>query len=114
MFAFQAVVGLAALCQGATGYPTQIMDAELFAALDLNFPGLEQVRSAVEQRDYTAAAVAWADYFRGREKPRPHFSRDTWAPFVREAYPQLVPPIIEAANKVAAGELSHPPFTLPA
>ncbi len=37
-----------------------ISDAELFSSLDLTRDGLREVRSAVEQKDFPAAYVAWA------------------------------------------------------
>ena len=39
-----------------------ISDVDLFAALDLDHPGLEKVKSAVDRRDYQAAYVAWGEY----------------------------------------------------
>jgi hypothetical protein len=90
-----------------------VSDELLFASLDLARPGLEGVREAVTKADYHAAAAAWAEYFRNREKPTPHFSRDRWGGFIRREYPQLVGPILAMADQVAAGELAHPPIRLP-
>ena len=90
-----------------------VSDEELFASLDLGRPGLEAVREAVERGDYPDAAAAWAEYFRHRRKPTPHFSREAWPAFIRRELPQLVGPILSRADKVAAGDLSHPPLTLP-
>ncbi|MBN7138563.1 heparinase [Lysobacter enzymogenes] len=45
--------------------------ADAFALLDLNRPGLEQVKREVEARDYDAAAAALLEYFRQRGAGRP-------------------------------------------
>ena len=42
-------------------HPTVVTDEELFAALDLDRPGLERVRTAVAAGDYAAAATEWAE-----------------------------------------------------
>ncbi len=93
-------------------HPDQVTDAELFAAMDLTRPGLERVRAAVTAKDYRAAGEAWCAYFRGRDTPTPHFRRKTWGPFLRKHYPQLVGPILEAADKIVARQIGHPPFKL--
>lgn len=93
-------------------HPTQVTDAELFAALDLDRPGLEAVRAAVEAEDCTAAAQAWAEYFRGRKSPTPHFHRESWPQWLRATRPQLVAPIIAEADAVCAGEIVHGPYVL--
>ncbi|MCP4645003.1 MAG: hypothetical protein GY851_31465 [bacterium] len=97
----------------AASHPATITDEELFAALDLSRAGLEDVALAVEQKDHNAAARAWADYFRTRTRPTPHFDRDQWPDVMRRRFPQVIPPIMQAADKVARGEIGHPPFVLP-
>ncbi len=106
------VIAMTAAYGDVADHPTQITDAELFAAMDLQRPGLEAVRAAVEAEDWPAAAQAWADYFRARETPTPHFRRDTWADWVRATHPQLVEPIIAEANAIGAGDISHGPYVL--
>jgi hypothetical protein len=97
---------------GLADHPERVSDAELFAAIDLNRPGLEDVRDAVGREDYLAAAEAWAAYFRARTHPTPHFDRAVWPDFIRENYPQLVPSIIEEASRIADGHVAHGPFVL--
>jgi len=80
--------------------------------MDLDRPGLEAVRTAVEAEDWSAAAQAWAEYFRTRERPTPHFRRETWAQWVRETHPQLIDPIIAEADAIGAGDISHGPYVL--
>ena len=48
----------------------RIRDAEFYQALDLDLPGLESVREAVQQGDYAAAEHALAAYYRKRTAPR--------------------------------------------
>jgi len=105
-------VALQAVClANAVLDPSRASDAELLAALDLEHPGLETVRDAVREKDYAAAARTWAEYFRARERPTPHYDRAKWADFMRRTYPQLIPPILEMADAVAGGEIAHPPIT---
>ncbi|MGD9495485.1 MAG: heparinase II/III family protein [Armatimonadota bacterium] len=110
--ALALVIAMAAAQADVAEHPTQITDAELFAAMDLQRPGLEAVRAAVEAEDWPAAAQAWADYFRARETPTPHFRRDTWAEWLRTTHPQLVEPIIAEADELVAGRISHDPYVL--
>ena len=50
-------------------YDTDLPDEALFDAIDLNRPGLEGVRSAVEAGDLAAARQALVDYFAARTAP---------------------------------------------
>ena len=45
-----------------------ITDADLFASLRLDLPGLKGVKSAVQKKDYLAASAAWRDALRARMK----------------------------------------------
>ena len=94
-------------------HPTQVTEHELFSALELSRPGLERVQAAVAREDFEAAGLAWAAYLPNRERPTPHFSRETWADFVRREFPQLVDPIIAAADRVTEGHITHGPLQLP-
>lgn len=51
----------------------QMTEPEFFAALDLDYPGLEGVREAVEASDWSAARAELATYLREREHPTWHF-----------------------------------------
>ena len=90
-----------------------VTEADVFRALDLDRPGLEAVGKAVAANDLKAATEAWAQYMRGREKPTLHFSRDTWAEFIRSEMPQLASPILEDADRVVRHELGHGPYQMP-
>ncbi|MEA3402589.1 MAG: heparinase II/III family protein [Armatimonadota bacterium] len=113
---YAALSGLVIAMTGAQGdvaeHPSQVTDEELWAAMDLQRPGLEDVRAAVEAQDWQAAAEAWAEYFRRRERPTPHVRRDTWPEYVREHYPQLVQPIVEMADEIGEGDIAHGPYVL--
>jgi hypothetical protein len=50
----------------------RLTDAGLFAELDLDRPGLEQVRAAVQAGDLQVAGARLCDYFRQRTEPK-HF-----------------------------------------
>ncbi len=45
-----------------------ITDADLFTSLRLDLPGLEGVKSAVQEKDYLAAGAAWRDHLANRVK----------------------------------------------
>jgi len=90
-----------------------VSTAELFAALDLTRPGLENVALAVRAGDLTAAGIAWADYFKTREKPTPHFDRKTWPRYIRSEFPQVSKAMITQAQRLVSGEISHGTIRLP-
>lgn len=50
-----------------------ITDTEFFEMLDLQLPGLDAVRRAVESGDPAAAKHEFAEYLRNRDAPRPKF-----------------------------------------
>lgn len=107
------VIAMSAAVADVAEHPDAITDAELWAAVDLHRPGLEALREAVAREDWPAAAEAWAEYFRARETPSPHFRRDPWPQWIREHRPQLVAPILAEADEIAAGRLTHDPFVMP-
>lgn len=47
----------------------RMTDSELFCALNLDYPGLENVKAAVASNDLAAAKHEFAEYLRHREKP---------------------------------------------
>ncbi len=106
------VITMTAVYADVAEHPDAISDAELWAAVDLDRPGLEGVREAVAREDWPAAAEAWASYFRARETPTMHFRRDVWPGWVRESRPQLVEPIIAEADAIGEGDIAHGPYVL--
>lgn len=50
----------------AIAYDNSEVDTEVFELLDLDYPGLEQVRQAYEKKRYSLAAGALVEYFRNR------------------------------------------------
>jgi len=56
------------VCAAATEGP-RMTDSDLFSALNLDYPGLEKVRSAVASNDLAAAKHEFAEYLRHRQKP---------------------------------------------
>ena len=91
----------------------RITESELWQALDLTRPGLEEVRAAAARRDRPVAAEAWARYFAQRRRPCTHLDRDTWASYLRSNFPAVADAMIATAEKIAAGNLSHGPARLP-
>lgn len=50
----------------------RLSEADFFAALNLDYPGLEAVKAAVARKDLTAAKAAWLAHLKARAKPRWH------------------------------------------
>ncbi|NQT53353.1 heparinase II/III family protein [bacterium] len=48
----------------------RLTDEELFAAMDLDHPGLGPVRAAVRKRDLAAAKAAWLEHLKARTTPK--------------------------------------------
>ena len=71
-----------------------LTDSDLLEQINLNYPGLEQVRTAVKAGDQAAALAALAAYFRGR----------TYHLKIEE--PSNVDATIAAANKILDGEIN--------
>ncbi len=69
-----ACVGSLAQDPGALSIHERIPDAALFEAIDLDLPGLEQVRTAVEAGDARAAQRELVRYYRTREMKTWFFS----------------------------------------
>ena len=91
----------------------RVSERELWAALDLDRPGLAGLKAAVAAGDRAAAAEAWAEYFAGRTRPTCHFDRALWPAYVRREFPFVADAILREAERVAAGDLSHAAVRLP-
>ena len=50
---------------------SHISDADLFAAIDLDRPGLKKVKQAVKAKDYKSAYRAWGDYWKENHQEKP-------------------------------------------
>jgi len=48
----------------------RLTDAELFDAINLDYPGLETLKQAVQRKDWTAAKQAWLEHLKTRRYPR--------------------------------------------
>ena len=66
--ALLAAIALGGACAAGTEGP-RMTDSEFFSALNLDYPGLEQVKAAVAKGDLQAAKHEFAEYLRHREKP---------------------------------------------
>ncbi len=51
----------------------RMTDEEFFHALNLDYPGLEQVKAAVQQQDWPAAKAAFKKHLQNRKRPVWHF-----------------------------------------
>ena len=66
MFRIQCAVAWWLLFAGAGTASALMTDSNLFAALNLNYPGLDLVRTNVAQTNYAAAKTNLAAYLRAR------------------------------------------------
>ena len=92
---------------GESGPYLAISDDELFGAMDLDGPGLDDVRAAVEKRDYEAAYTAWGQYWAARERPAYSVDRETYAAGIKIHFPKLADVIIRKADELWRDDLQH-------
>ena len=83
-------------------------EEEFFGLMDLELPGLQEVRKAVEARDWTAAKTAWARHLGTREEPRWVWSRRDKERIINVFGEQFggLKRHVPAADKVLAREFS--------
>lgn len=84
-----------------------ITDAELFASMDLDLPGLANVRAAVQKKDYREAYTQWGRYLAARSEPKWYVDIKTYGPAMKEALPKLAEVIVSRADKLVAGDVVH-------
>ena len=76
----------------------RMTDDELFAAMNLDYPGLEAVKAAVSRKNLAAAKAAWLDHLKARRTPKWHIDwRDR---------PPLGPPVdggMQGGRRAPAG-----------
>lgn len=75
-------------------------DAEFFAAWNLDYPGMEPVKAAIEAGDYAGAKVALKQYFLDRR--RPQWKRNHWEMPAEARGPAEEHPAYEAGEKILA------------
>ncbi|MCX5672336.1 MAG: alginate lyase family protein, partial [Planctomycetota bacterium] len=88
-------------------------DKELFAALDLDFPGLEATRAAVARGDLDAAKAAWFDSRRTRSQPRWSLEYRPDRPADPTVYPTPRPSAPAAASDPAGDRILQHLFAMP-
>jgi hypothetical protein len=91
----------------------RVSPAELWDALDLNRPGLEDLREAVAADDADAARAAWARYMSRRRSPTLHVNPETWAGFMQAEFPAVAEAMVADACRVTEGAIVHGGATLP-
>lgn len=91
----------------------RVSEQELWAAIDLQRPGLARLKAAVEAEQWEAAADAWAAYFAARTRPTCHFARDSWPEYIGGQFPAVGEAILREARRVAGGQIAHGAVRLP-
>ena len=107
------VIGISGLAAAEQPVAVRVSERELWSAIDLERPGLSALKRAVAAEDPNAAAAAWAEYFAARTSPTCHFDRRKWPGYIRRELPAVGDAILEKAQCVAAGDLSHATIRLP-
>ncbi len=69
LFALLLVMFISGGVLAASAEGPRVTDAQFFAMLNLDYPGLEKVRSAVRAGDMASAKHEFAEYLRHRQKP---------------------------------------------
>ena len=84
-----------------------ITDAELFASMRLDRPGLAKVKAAVAKKDFPEAYRQWGRYFAKRTKPRWYVNNRTYGPGMKARLPKLAEVILSRARNVAKKDIVH-------
>ncbi len=111
--ALTLMMGISGLTAAEQPEAVRVNEEDLWAAIDLDRPGLADLKAAVAAGDSKAAAACWAGYFAARTNPTCHFDRRKWPGYIRRDFPAVGDAILQKAKCVAAGELSHTPVSLP-
>ncbi|MGH8223467.1 MAG: heparinase II/III family protein, partial [Woeseiaceae bacterium] len=91
-------------------HDADLPDTALFAAIDLERPGLALVRAAVDRGDMTAAREALAGYFRTRTAPR-SLRHDGERPAPYPGFNRIAADQLVAGTSYTAGRRGAPPDT---
>ncbi|NQT12234.1 MAG: alginate lyase family protein, partial [Planctomycetes bacterium] len=92
---------------GKIGAFFAISDQDLFASMDLERPGLGEVRDAVGPGDYDAAYQAWGRYWASRGKPVWYLEDTTYAQDLEQYLPQAKAIIITKADRIWSADFKH-------
>ena len=84
-----------------------ISDAELFEAMDLERPGLEEVRAAAAAGDFQEACLRWGSYFARRTSPRWYVDISTYGRRMKESFPKLAEVILSLAAPILDKNIAH-------
>jgi len=93
--------------RGKSGPYLTISDQELFAALDLERPGLEEVRAAVAAGDCDAAYDAWGRYWSARLKPVYYLDDKTYADELTRGLPGIREIVLAKAGRIWSEDFRH-------
>jgi len=88
-------------------------DKDFFAALNLDFPGLEATRAAVTKGDLDAAKAAWLDFRRTRSQPRWRLEYRPDRPADATIYPASKPSAPAAASDPAGDRILQHLIAMP-
>ena len=95
---------------GPSGAYVVFSDADLFAALDLERPGLDEARALAAEGRFPEAYSAWGRYWARREDPRWVFDPARWPDAIRRKMPWAVAVFRNLADRVVAHDLGGGPY----
>jgi len=93
--------------RGPSGAYLTISDEDLFGSMDLERPGLEQVRSAASSGDYASAYTAWGRYWAERREPVYYLDEVDYAPEISRRLPKIRDILLERADFVWSPDYQH-------
>ncbi len=96
--------------RGPSGPYVVISDKALFAAIDLDRPGLEKVKELAAAGDLGEACRAWGTYWASRKDPVWIFDPSVYVGSMKASVPWIVPVLNRQADEVAARRLEAGPY----
>lgn len=75
-------------------------DSALFGAMNLDQPGLENVKAAVAKGDSQAASAEWGKYWAARQSPRYYVAPEDYARGINEHLPYISSLVISKADQI--------------
>ena len=96
--------------RGPSGPYVVISDEELFAAIDLDRPGLEKVKELAATGNFDEAFKAWGTYWASRKDPVWIFDPDVYAGSMKTSVPWIVPVLNLQADSVVARQIDAGPY----
>ncbi len=93
--------------RGPSGAYLTISDQDLFGSMDLERPGLEQVRSAASSGDCASAYAAWGRYWSERQEPVYYLDEVDYAQEISRHLPKIRGIVVNRADSIWSPDFQH-------